>query len=284
VLRPDVHRSPADLGGGAAGGDAARVDGGLLTALADLLLPRTCAGCGLPGPVLCGRCAVLLAVPHLAQPRRFPAGFPPTVAAGAYAGPVRPAVNAFKERGRAELARPLGAALALAVAGVLAGAGQPPGPVRLVPVPSRAAALRARGRDHVRELTGRAVAELRAVGVPADEARLLRRIRRARDSAGLSAVQRRANLAGTFALREPGGPALPPEAVLVVVDDVVTSGATLTEAAAVLAPAALRSPVPVLAAVVAATPRRTVGEPPGRTPSPDRVRPQGRLSGPGDGD
>jgi predicted amidophosphoribosyltransferase len=227
----------------------------LASALADVVLPRTCAGCGLPGPMLCRRCAALLAMPHLATPRRFPEGFPPTVAAGVYAGPVRPAVLAFKERGRAELARPLGAALALAVAAVVTGLpGSAPGPVRLVPVPSSAAALRTRGRDHVRELTARAVAELRSAGVAAEEARLLRRRGRLRDSADLSAAQRRANLTGTFVAgrRSAGG-------LLVLVDDVVSSGATLTEAAATLA--AMRAvgvapgDPPVLAAVVAATPR-----------------------------
>ncbi|MFW3171919.1 ComF family protein [Geodermatophilus sp. CPCC 206100] len=255
------------------------MDGGLLAALADLLLPRTCAGCGLPGALLCRRCARLLTVPHLAQPRRFPVGFPPTVAAGAYAGPVRPAVNAFKERGRAELARPLGAALALAVAGVVAGLDGGCREVRLVPVPSSRAALRVRGRDHVRELTGRAVAELRAAGVPAAPARLLRRTGRVRDSAGLSADQRRANLAGTFAL-VPGAAAVGRDGVLVLVDDVVTSGATLTEAAAALAPAAVHAGPPVLAAVVAATPRRV----PLTGPGADRRGQQGRLSGPGNGD
>ncbi|MGY1632355.1 ComF family protein [Geodermatophilus sp. SYSU D01186] len=259
------------------------MDGGLLAALTDLLLPRLCAGCELPGAVLCRRCAALLTVPRLAQPRRFPAGFPPTVAAGAYAGPVRPAVNAFKERGRAELARPLGAALALAVAGVLAGLPTVPGPVWLVPVPSGRAALRTRGRDHVRELTGRAVAELRAAGLPAAEVRLLRRSGRARDSAGLSAAQRRANLAGTFALRgEP--PPRPPGVALVVVDDVVTSGATLTEAAAQLASVVPEPGPPVLAAVVAATPRRASAGAPAGGPGPGRSGRQGRLSGPGNGD
>jgi predicted amidophosphoribosyltransferase len=260
------------------------VDGGLLSALADLLLPRTCAGCELPGAVLCRRCAALLTVPHLAQPRRFPAGFPPTVAAGEYTGPVRPAVNAFKERGRAELARPLGAALAVAVAGVLAGLPAVPAAVRLVPVPSSRAALRTRGRDHVRELTGRAVAELRAAGLPAAEVRLLRRTGRARDSAGLSAAQRRTNLAGTFARRVGVPPLLPAGTVLVVVDDVVTSGATLTEAAAVLEPAAPPGGPPVLAAVVAATPRRVAAGPTGRRGKADRSGCQGRLSGPGNGD
>lgn len=231
-----------------------RVGGSAWSALADLVLPRTCAGCGLPGPLLCRRCAALLARPHLATPRRFPEGFPPTVAAGAYDGPVRPAVLAFKERGRAELAHPLGTALALAVAAVVSALpGRPPREVLLVPVPSSAAALRVRGRDHVRELTGRAVRELRAAGLPAAQARLLRRRGRVRDSAELSAGQRRANLAGTFVLAPGAGTV---DGLLVLVDDVVTSGATLTEAGSVLAGLTRPGAPPVLAAVVAATPRQ----------------------------
>ena len=257
------------------GGPVARA-AALAEALADLVLPRACAGCGRPGMVLCGRCAGLLTVPHLASPRRFPPGFPPTVAAGEYAGPVRPALIAFKERGRAELARPLGAALALAVAGVLAGpAGPPPQEVLLVPVPSSAAALRARGRDHVRELTRRAVAELRAAGVPAAEARLLRRRGRVRDSAGLTAGERRANLSGSFVVRG----SVPPVAVLVLVDDLVTSGATLTEAAGVLSAGRRPDAVPVLAAVVAATPRHVPEAPVGGAGTASR-RQADRLSGP----
>jgi predicted amidophosphoribosyltransferase len=230
------------------------VGGSGVAALADLVLPRTCAGCGLPGHLLCRPCASLLARPRLATPRRVPWGFPPTVAAGAYAGPVRPTVIAFKERGRAELARPLGTALALAVTALSRAVPERRGPLLLVPVPSSRAALRTRGRDHVRELTRHAVAELRAAGLPAAELRLLRRRGRVQDSSALSAAQRRANLAGTF-LVDPRRP--PPDrgALLVLVDDVVTSGATLTEAAETLAGAVLPGALPVVAAVVAATPR-----------------------------
>ncbi len=152
----------------------------------------------------------------------------------------------------------------------------------LVPVPSSRAALRSRGRDHVRELTGCAVTELRAAGLPATGSRLLRRRGRVRDSAGLSAVQRRANLAGTFRLAG----AVPRGALLVLVDDVVSSGATLTEAAAVLGAAMRPDDPPVVAAVVAATPRT-----PGRVTSGSHLhvvgkrfenvlsRPSGELSG-----
>jgi predicted amidophosphoribosyltransferase len=263
----------------------------LLAALVDLVLPRACAGCGVPGHILCPRCSALLAVPHLATPRRFPWGFPPTAAAGAYSGPVRPAINAFKEQGRAELAGPLGTALALAVAAVVSAAALPRGPVLLVPVPSSAAGLRARGRDHVGELTGRAVLELRAAGLAAGEARLLRRRGRVRDSAGLSAAARRANLAGSFEPAAPGSLRPIPGGLLVLVDDVVTSGATLTEAAAALSAVRRPDDPPVLAAVVAATPRRSPGAASGRDRGVVRGRPEivqddpsGRLSGPGSRD
>ncbi|SFT42200.1 Predicted amidophosphoribosyltransferases [Geodermatophilus amargosae] len=255
----------------------------LAGSLVDLVLPRTCAGCGVPGPALCRRCTAALASPREATPRRPPPGLPPTVAAGAYAGPVRPAVAAFKEHGRAELAGPLGAALALAV-GVHAVL-LPGRPVLLVPVPASRAALRARGRDCVRELAAVAVADLRAAGVDAGSARLLTRAGRVRDSAGLSVAQRRANLAGTFAVR-PG--TLPAGALLVVVDDVVTSGATLSEAAAALGGTRRDHDTPVLAAVVAATPRPGAR---GRSPGGPGQGPCGappgrldRLSGPRDSD
>jgi len=236
-------------------------------ALADLLLPRTCAGCGVPGADVCPRCRRWLGAPRLAAPRRPPPGLPPTVAAGPYDGPVRPVVLAFKEHGRAELARPLGAALALAVTVLLSVLPDPVAgrPVLLVPVPSSPAAVQRRGRDHVRELARSAAGELRAAGVPARALPVLRRRRGTRDSAGLDAGERRRNLAGRFAPRPlrrgvPGG-------TLVLVDDVVTSGATLTEAARALAamlsaagPGSAAHPaelLPVVAAVVAATPRRT---------------------------
>src|SRR5688500_1768954 len=139
---------------------------------------------------------MLLARPHPATPRRFPDGFPPAAAAGAYAGPVRSALIAFKERGRAELAQPLGTALALAVAAVVSAVPGPRPPVALVPVPSTPAAVRTRGRDHVHELTAVAVAELRAAGVEAGAGPRVRPPGRARGSAAPSGGPRRRRPAG----------------------------------------------------------------------------------------
>ncbi|MBW8766500.1 MAG: ComF family protein, partial [Geodermatophilales bacterium] len=38
--------------------------GSLFSALADLVLPRACAGCGIPGPALCPACVRLLTAPR----------------------------------------------------------------------------------------------------------------------------------------------------------------------------------------------------------------------------
>ena len=92
--------------------------------------------------------------------------------------------------------------------------------VWLVPAPSRPAAARARGGDHVARLC-RAVAARRS-GVRV--ARPLRLHRRVRDSVGLDAEQRAANLAGRVRVRPA---ALPRFGTVVLVDDVVTTGATL---------------------------------------------------------
>lgn len=211
----------------------------LAAALLDLVLPRCCAGCRRPGTGLCPACRTLLAGPVLGRVPDGPARLPPLAAAGRYDGALRGVLLAHKEQGRLALVRPLGRALAGAVA-----AADPPAGAVLVPVPSAAATVRARGHDHARRLATRAGAELRLPARP-----LLRQARPVADSAGLSAVERAANLRGALAARRPL------EGVTaVVVDDVVTTGATLREAVRALRAAGAQVPA---VAVVAVTPARS---------------------------
>ncbi|HEU5008585.1 MAG TPA: phosphoribosyltransferase family protein [Jatrophihabitantaceae bacterium] len=205
----------------------------LLDAVGELVLPHACAGCRRPGAVLCAACR------PGGPPRPSLVGGLTVVAAGDYQSGLRAALIAYKERGRTELARPLGTLLAAAVVGVWEGAA----PACLVPVPSAARARRERGGDHVLRL---ARVASRATGLPVSRA--LRLDHEVLDSAGLGRGERAANLAGAFAAtRGPGGRRP------VVVDDIVTTGATLREAVRALESAGWAEPV---AAVVAATPRR----------------------------
>jgi predicted amidophosphoribosyltransferase len=213
----------------------------VLAALLDLVLPQPCAGCGGPGP-WCASCGDVLALAarrplgrHAPDP--VPSGFPPASAAAVYDGPVRGALLAHKERGRLGLVVPLSAALAAAVRELA-----PPPDAVLVPIPSSRSAVRARGHDHALRLARRAGRELGLAAVP-----LLAPARRIDDSAGLDARRRAANLAGAFRLRGTAG-----VASVVLVDDVVTTGASLAEASRTLTSAGVRV---AGAATVAATTR-----------------------------
>lgn len=211
-------------------------------------MPTWCAGCGhVPGD-LCPACVPRLAVPR-AVARAVP-GLPAVHAAAAYDGPVRAAVIAYKERGRLALAAPLGAALARAVDAAAANA-PPGGPLLLVPVPTTSARRRERGYDALHHLTTRAVRDLVRNGRDVRYAPVLRHVRPVADQAGLDARARAANLAGALAVRTgcvPDVRAMP----VIVVDDVLTTGATLAECARALRTAGA---VVVAGAVVAATPR-----------------------------
>ncbi|MFJ4472600.1 ComF family protein [Streptomyces sp. NPDC089424] len=198
--------------------------------LTDLVLPAECGGCGRPRTVLCPECRAALsgAVPRRVRPVPEPRGLPVVHAAAPYADAVRAVLLAHKERGALPLARPLGVALAGAVrAGA---AGVPEGPVLLVPVPSGRGAVRARGHDPARRTALAAAAELRRTGTPARVLAVLRQRRPVADQAGLDARQRLENLAGALSVTA-GGARLLCEGRVVLVDDVMTTGASLTEAA-----------------------------------------------------
>ncbi|MFG3016950.1 ComF family protein [Streptomyces sp. NPDC048254] len=104
------------------------------------------------------------------------------------------------------------------------------GPVLLVPVPSAPWAVRARGHDPVRRIALAAATELRRTGVSARVAPVLRQRRAVADQSGLNSRQRLANIDGALEVTA-GGVRLLAGGPVVLVDDLVTTGATLAEAA-----------------------------------------------------
>lgn len=216
------------------------------SAAADLVVGADCAGCGSPGLDWCHACAAACRP----APRMVPgAADVPVLAVVDNVGPPARVVVAWKDRGRLRLTRPLGHLLAV-------GCATAPfeGRTGLVPVPTARAQVRRRGADPVRLLAERAARDLVAVGLDATALPALRRVRSTRDQAGLGALERRTNVAGAFA----ADPAVVARCVragieeVIVVDDVLTTGASVREAVRALAAAGVRTSAVV---VVAHTPR-----------------------------
>lgn len=168
----------------------------------------------------------------------------PCWALGTYSGPRRGAVLALKERGRRDLVAPLGCAVAGALTRLRdLGHIDPPelGRLILIPAPTRARAARSRGGDPVERFASAAASILAPEFVSVSP--VLRMRRGVRDSVGLGAAERAANVAGRIELvgpvssrfaNDPRSEHLPRDRTVVVVDDVLTTGATANESVCVL--------------------------------------------------
>lgn len=183
----------------------------LLDAAADLLLGSACPGCRRPGLGICGACADVLRAPAFRLERGVPL---PLAAANPYRPLLEHIVPAYKDDGALHLSGFLGRRLASAVQML-----EPPEGTVLVPAPSMPSAVRRRGFDHTRALASVAA---RTLGLA--HHRWLRRGRGGADQSTLGRGQRSTNLAG--AMRAVGGACQ----TVVIVDDLVTTGATLREA------------------------------------------------------
>lgn len=237
--------------------------GAALNALADLALPMSCAACGAPDERLCSACLTDLGSclwdggPQRVSPTPAPTGLPATFSVGRYEGALSRTVSAYKDDGRRDCRGLLGQLLAVTVEVALGEPGFAPslapgdGPILVVPVPSSRASRRRRGDAPLDALARRSVAGFAPAEVCV--ATSLRPRRRVEDQAGLSAARRAINLEHSMQVRR-RFETLVAGSACVLVDDVLTTGATLVEAARALRVAGARE---VTAATICATQRRT---------------------------
>jgi ComF family protein len=222
----------------------------LLASCLDLLLPGRCAACERPAEgALCAACLLGCAAPsgptclrcgapwsRASRPggcgrcSRWgrPFAFERAAALWGYRGPARAAVHGFKYRGRRDVLHTLAEHMARDPRCAALLAARP----TVVAVPARRASRRRRGYDQAREL---AVGLARAAGLPF-EAGALVRCRESGPQAGRSRARRRAQVRGAFRAR----PVRVLDRPLVLVDDVLSTGATADACARALRRAGAR--------------------------------------------
>ena len=232
----------------------------VLTALGaalDVLLPPTCAGCGLPGDAVCAACAARL-VPisppgcgrcghpwpiPVARCPECPAPIDVARQAVGYGDPAPAIVAALKDGRRRSLAVEIAATMAARIP-------RPPPRVALVPVPLAPAREAERGFNQA-ALIARELGRLWELPV----VEVLARVREAPAQRGSSVTERRAQVRGAFA---PVAPSVMPPAVCIV-DDVHTTGATLAACARALrSGGAARVGAVAFARVIVGSPRATI--------------------------
>lgn len=197
----------------------------------DLVAPVSCLVCDSRGCWLCATCTDRLAV----QRRITATGLPVFAAAGRQ---FLPAITRWKDGGIRAATPALARLLADACWRLQAV------PTAVVPVPARAAARTRRGWQPVAELAAAVAQHLQVEVVP-----LLEFGRQPVDQRGLTDVERRANLVGSLRAR-------PCQGEVVLLDDVMTGGATLSAAHRALAAVGVD---PLGAVVLASSRNRTPG-------------------------
>jgi ComF family protein len=204
--------------------------------LLDLIYPPRCPCCGRIGVAFCDGCRAQ--VKYILPPvcrrcgralpeegfcplcRALPSSLDGTLAVGAFADPLRRAIHALKYENNATLATPLGEMMVDAWRrGGLHGADL------IVPVPLHTRRQAERGYNQSR-LLARVVS--RGLGLPIDDCTLIR-LRATPPQVGLSRTERQQNVEGAFACHG----SLHGK-IIIVVDDVCTTGATLEACAATL--------------------------------------------------
>jgi ComF family protein len=204
---------------------------GIASAALDLAFPAACAGCGREGEPLCIACRPSLDA-RLDLPGGTPIGLPADLPlpllqlewCAPFAGPVRAALHQLKYAGERRLAGPLGEAVARRWNRVGRGA------TVVVPVPVHGQRERSRGYDQAALIAETAAARLELPFV-----RALERHRATIAQFELDRDARSSNVAGAFRVASSSpGPSMVAGRWVLLVDDVVTTGATLAACAEAL--------------------------------------------------
>ena len=190
----------------------------ILNIILRIIFPDRCAGCKKLGELFCPNCRMQLQA-YPGRMRHIPPALDDVYIGYVFGGPLRNAIHTMKYHRKRRMAEPLGNLLteALDASGLIADA--------LVPIPMHKARLAERGFNQAAALAGQLGM---MCGLPLLDS--VERIRATEQQAHLNSVQRATNVQGAFLWRSE----VPAPARILIIDDVLTTGATMNACAEAL--------------------------------------------------
>ena len=191
-----------------------------ISSLKELIYPAICLSCSSTGMKICSKCLLMWRI----NPVKSKIGKYPLYYSSDYNEHTGSVILAAKESANKDaidlLASSMTSSIVLAIKNLHIYQ-----PIVLITVPSQHAANRRRGRDHIKELAKVVIIKLEAIGVAAFHLPLLIPSKKIQDQSKLNSQQRKANIYQAFLVRKSevsiGG--------VILIDDLVTTGASILE-------------------------------------------------------
>ena len=209
--------------------------------LKELIYPNICLCCGKTGVKICHNCSKYwLANPNKSKVENNCLFFVTT-----YDETTSPIILAAKESGNREavklIARSITNSISFAILNL--GIAQP---INLVSIPSQLSAIRRRGRDHIKDLVQEVITQLNKQNIDAVYLPILKPIKKIKDQSDLNGLQRKENMSHAFIVKT--SPIS--QSAVIVIDDLVTTGASILEGVRALSEAKITVDAVVTACAV----------------------------------
>jgi ComF family protein len=209
--------------------------------LKELIYPNICLCCGKTGVKICHNCSKY----WLANPNKSKAENNCLFFVTTYDETTSPIILAAKESGNREaiklIARSITSSISFAILNL--GIAQP---INLVTIPSQLSAIRRRGRDHIKDLVQEVITQLHNQNINAIYLPILKPIKKIKDQSDLNGLQRKENMSHAFIVKS--SPIS--QSAVILIDDLVTTGASIHEGVRALSEAKITVDAVVTACAV----------------------------------
>jgi len=188
--------------------------------LKELIYPNICLCCSKTGAKICHNCSKY----WLANPNKSKVENNCLFFVTVYDETTSPIILAAKESGNREavklIARSITSSISFAILNL--GISQP---INLVTVPSQLSAIRRRGRDHIKDLVQEVIIQLNQQNIDAIYLPILKPIKKIKDQSDLNGLQRKENMSHAFIVKSSSIS----QSAVILIDDLVTTGASIQE-------------------------------------------------------